>query len=89
MLAQVYRALFSTFSGTPNLPSYVCDANFLARLLIVIEPFSVGQINFSELGARVDASCKELSLGLEIRELKPSAVKLEYVDSLGRVSLFV
>lgn len=43
----------------PYLPLYICDAHFLTRLLVIVEPLALIQLNGSELGPRLG------SLGLE------------------------
>lgn len=71
------------------LPLDICDADFLASLLVVVVPFAIGQLDARELGARFYARRKELSLSLEFDKFQASAVKLEDVDLLGRVALWI
>jgi hypothetical protein len=71
------------------LPLDICDADFLASLLVVVVPFAIGQLDARELGARFYARRKEFSLSLEFYKFQASAVKLEDVDLLGRIALWV
>lgn len=71
------------------LPLDICDADFLASLLVVVVPFAIGQLDARELGARFYARRKELPLSLKFDKFQASAVKLEDVDLLGRVALWV
>ena len=42
-----------SISGSSNLPLQVFDADFLPSLLVVVEPFSLLQINPRKLGGRL------------------------------------
>lgn len=39
-----------SLSCSPDNPLDVFDADFLARLLVVVEPFTFGQVDVRELG---------------------------------------
>jgi len=71
------------------LPLDICDADFLASLLVVVVPFTIRQFNARELGGGFYACRKELSFSLEFDKLQTSAVKLEDVDLLRWVALWV
>jgi hypothetical protein len=43
-----------TYSSSTNLPLNVLDTHFLVRLLVVIEPLSLGQIDTFEFRIRLD-----------------------------------
>jgi hypothetical protein len=70
-------------------PLDVCDADFLTSLLVVVVPFAIRQFDARELGARFYARREELSFSLEFDELQTSAIKLEDVDLLRWVALWV
>ena len=48
----------------PNLPHQIRNANLLARLLVVVEPLALVQLDRFELGIRLFARGEPLSLSL-------------------------
>jgi hypothetical protein len=50
--------------GPSNLPLDACDTDFLASLLVVVEPFVFGKVNSGKFGARLCSRRKELALSL-------------------------
>lgn len=63
--------------GATDLPRDILDAHLLIRLLIVIIPLAVGELNPRKLGARVKAVGQPLTLGCELGKLQTAAVKLD------------
>ena len=60
MLLYTIKILCS--SCTANFPGDILDTHFFVGLFIVVKPFSVGQLNASELGARIDTLSKPFTL---------------------------
>lgn len=52
-----------------NLPFHICNAHFLASLLVIVVPFAVRKLDAREFGARLYARCKKLALCLEFGKL--------------------
>jgi hypothetical protein len=48
--------------GSANLPLDARDAHFLARLLVVVEPLVLGEVDACEFGGRLCSHGEELSL---------------------------
>jgi hypothetical protein len=49
-------------SVSSDFPFQVLDTDFLPSFFVIIKPFSLGEINRSELCPRLQTSCKPLSL---------------------------
>jgi hypothetical protein len=48
--------------GSPYLPLHACDADLLARLLIIVEPLAVTQVDRGKFGGCVEAFSCEFAL---------------------------
>jgi hypothetical protein len=72
-----------------DLPLHVCDANFFSRLLVVVVPLAIRQLDARELGAGLGPRRQKFALSLEFCELQAPAVEFEDVDLLRRVALGV
>jgi hypothetical protein len=65
------RVALQPQSSPPNLPLHIRDADLLSRLLIVVEPLTVYEVNARELGVGLNAGGVELSLQPSISTPRP------------------
>jgi len=75
--------------GSTNLPLHAGNADLLARLFVVVEPLTIGQVDGSEAGGSICPLCLKVALSLELCELESSAVEFEHGEHLGGVGLLV
>lgn len=95
-----YRCLLYTLQHTrpsivsealcsPNLPLHAGYADLQARLLIVVEPLAVGEVDGSKAGSGIYPLCLKFALGLELRELESSTVDFKHGERLRGVGVRV
>lgn len=76
-------------SRPSNLPLHILDTDLLPRLLIIVKPLPLRQINPREPRVRLEPRSQPIPLRLKLRELKPSAVEFNDVAPLGRRRVWV